>query len=252
MAKTPRQIMIDEIRLFLGGGIIKLETDRNPQSYEAAVDMALEIYRSRSSNAVEERFAFLELQPDQASYYLPKEVREVRQLFRRGPTGTASGTGGYFDPFGAAWVNQYSVSGGMANQGSLVTYELFTGFQELVGRMFGLHINFSWNEEAHRLDVMRHIRAPETVLMWIYNERSEESLMKDQTARPWIRRYATAVVKQILGQARGKFASVVGPQGGTTLNGDALLAQAESEIAQLIQEVENQVDQNMGYGFIIG
>lgn len=252
MAKTPRQIMIDRVRRQLGGGIIKLELDRDPQHYEDAVDIALEVYRSRSSNAVEESLAFLELQPHQTAYYLPNEVKEVRQLFRRGPTGTASGTGGYFDPFGAAWVSQYALNGGSSNQGSLVTYELFTGFQELVGRMFGLHINYTWSPTQHRLDIVRNITAPEQVLMWIYNYRPEEMLFEDDYSRPWLFRYITAVCKQRLGQARSKFGSIVGPQGGTTLNGDSLIAQGDAEIAELLEELKNNVDQNMGYGFIIG
>lgn len=252
MTTTPRQQLIEQVRRSLGGGLVRLELDRSPQHYEDAVDFALEIYRQRSSNAVEERLAFLELQPDQNQYYLPKEVKVVRQLFRRGPTGTASGTGSYFDPFGAAWVSQYALNGGASNQGSLVTYELFTGFQELVGKMFGLHINFTWHPTQHRLDIIRHIRAPEQVLMWIYNYRPEELILEDDYARPWIRRYAAAQCKIFMGQARSKFSTIVGPQGGTTLNGDALIAQAEAEIEALLQELDTQRDQDIGYGFTIG
>lgn len=246
---TPRQKFLDEVYRLLGGGIVRIEL--TPQHFEDAFEIALDTYRQRSSNAVEERIAFLDLQPNQTEYYLPKEVIEVRQIFRRGASGTMSGTGTDFDPFGAAVASQYLMYGS-SKQGSLVTYELFTGFQELVGKMFGLYINFNWHPARNRLDIMRNIRQPETVLLWIYNYRPDELLLEDLYARPWLRRYTVAVCKSMLGQARSKFGNIVGPQGGTTLNGSDLISQAEIEMETLHNELANQLDQNMGYGFIMG
>ena len=249
MSETPRQQLIGEVFRSLGGGMVRIEL--TPEHFDDALNFALEAYRQRSSNAVEDRLAFLELQPDQSSYFLPQEVIEVRQIFRRGTGGTMSGTGTNFDPFGAAVANQY-LMGGSSNQASLATYELFAGYQELVGRMFGLYVNFNWHPTRHRLDIVRHIRAPEQVLLWIYNYRPEELLLSDPYARPWLRRYTLAQSKIMLGEARSKFSSIAGPQGGTSLNGDTIKAEGMAEIEVLHAEVANQLEQNMGYGFIIG
>ena len=58
-------------------------------------------FRQRSSNAVEESYAFLELKKDQNSYILPDEVINVRKLFRRTVgSRTEGGEGGtLFEPF---------------------------------------------------------------------------------------------------------------------------------------------------------
>lgn len=249
VAKTARQNLINEVSLMLGTGMIRVEL--TPQHYDLALDLALDRYRQRSSNSVSERLTFIDLQPEQSNYVLPKEVILVKQLYRRGTTGTASGTGVAFDPFGAAFVNQSSMGLG-SGSGSLLTYELYAGFQETVGRMFGLFINYTWNPSTSTLTITRHIKAKETILAQINVVRSEDELIADLYARPWIRDYTMAQCKMFLAEARGKFASMVGPQGGTTLNADALKAEAQATFDRLELEVSTQIDQDMGYGFIIG
>jgi len=248
-AITSRQKLINEVRVLLGEGMVRIEL--TPLHYETAVDMALDRYRLRSSNSTDERYLFVELQPDESTYVLPKEVTMIKQLYRRGTTGTASGTGVNFDPFGAAFVNQVSLGLG-SGSGSLLTYELFAGFQETVGRMFGLFINYDYNAATHTLTITRHIRAKESLLAHVEVSRSEDELYADPYARPWIRDFTKATCKIMLGEARGKFTNFVGPQGGTSLNADALKAEGQAELDRLEHEVSNQFDQNMGWGFIIG
>jgi hypothetical protein len=247
--RTPRQRIIREVYLRLGGEMIEVEL--TPEHYDLAFDMALDRYRQRSSNSVTEKLAFIDLQPEQSEYVLPKEVSLVKQLYRRGTSGTASGTGVAFDPFGAAFVNQSSVGLGTGS-GSLLTYELYAGFQETVGRMFGLFINYTWNEATHTLTITRHIKSKETILMQVYMARSEEEIIADTYARPWIRDYTMAQCMLMMAHPRGKFASMVGPQGGTTMNADALKAEAEAILDRLEKEVSTQVEQAEGFGFIIG
>jgi GTPase involved in cell partitioning and DNA repair len=56
----------------------------------------------------------------------------------------------------------------------------------------------------------------------------------------------------MLGQAREKFASIAGPQGGTALNGSAMKSEAQTEMEKLEQELATQVAGGRGYTFIIG
>jgi hypothetical protein len=39
--------------------------------------------------------------------------------------------------------------------GGLATYELFAGYQKLVGRMFGSYIEFSWKPTTHILNILQ-------------------------------------------------------------------------------------------------
>ena len=56
----------------------------------------------------------------------------------------------------------------------------------------------------------------------------------------------------MLGEARSKFATIAGPQGGSTLNGDALKAEAQGELDKLEQEISMAVAGGTGYSFTIG
>ena len=64
--------------------------------------------------------------------------------------------------------------------------------------------------------------------------------------------YTLASCKYMLGEARSKFATISGPQGGSTLNGDTLKAEAQSEMEKLEVEVSMAVAGGTGYGFTIG
>ena len=71
-------------------------------------------------------------------------------------------------------------------------------------------------------------------------------------AKQWIKDYALAACKYMLGEARSKFATIAGPQGGTSLNGDTLKAEAQAEMEKLEQDVIQQVAGGVGYHFLIG
>lgn len=249
--QTQRELLIKEVFRRLGGGMVKIEL--TPEHYEDALDFALATYRQRSSNSVEERFTYLELQPDQNEYILPAEVVEVRQILRAGNGGAVSGVGADFEPF-AAGINNSIMLGNGKGGGvpSLTTFELFSGFQEMVGTMFGFHIMFNWDTTRKRLEIMRKPLAKETVMLWIYNHRPDELVLTDPYARPWIVRFTTAQAKVMLGEARSRFGTFVGPQGGTTLNGDALKAEGQQEMDNLLLEIANSVEQSIGYGFLFG
>ena len=71
------------------------------------------------------------------------------------------------------------------------------------------------------------------------NFRPDITLFKDIYSKPWIRDYTLAVSKVMLGEARGKFNTIAGPQGGTTLNGDALKAEGQAEMERLEADIGN-------------
>ncbi len=255
MSITARQKLIQNIQLKLGGGIVDLELD--PEHYDYAVDAALDRYRQRSGNAIEESFVFIDLQPGVQAYTLPQEVQEIRALYRRG-TGASAGGGAAVDPFSLAFTNNLYLlqnSGGLGGgggSGKLSTYDFAMQYQELVGRMFGRDMLFTWDAATRRLTIQRNISAVEQIMLHAYNIRPEEILLIDPYAKPWIRDYAAATCKMMLGEARSKFQSLGGPQGGVSLNGDALKSEAKEEMERLEEEVKTQIDAHEGYGFVIG
>jgi hypothetical protein len=252
VAQTPRDLMIKDIRIALGGTIVRVELER--EEYDYCINVALDRYRLRSGNAVEESFTFLDVQPDTSFYKLPEEIQEVREVYRRinGNSGGAT-----IDPFSLAMTqNIYMIQnpGGLGGGGSgqLATYDFAMQYQKLVGRMFGRDLTFTWNASTKMINFHRQFNAVEQVGLHVYNAKPESILLVDVYAKPWLRSYAIAQAKYLLGQARSKFGSFAGPQGGITLNGDALKSEAQAEMDKLEEEVKNLIDQNMGYGFTIG
>lgn len=322
---TSKQEVFDYVNAMLGGGMVDVELD--PIHYETALAKALGKFRQRSDNSVEESYLFLTTVPDQNEYTLPREVMEVRQIFRRsvgsrpstssagGPiftqsftasalqktfninynllsvqtvtvtvngvtntnyvtdtnqrsitfnsplnagdvvgvslfTSGASGGGSLFDPFSLAYTNAYLLSG--SNMGGLATYDMFSQYQELVGRMFGSFIEFKWSSTSKKLTLLQRPRAEENIMMYAYNYRPDIDILNDYLAREWIKEYTLATCKYMLGEARSKFATIAGPQGGSTLNGDSLKAEAQAELEKLETQVSMAVSGGTGYGFVIG
>jgi hypothetical protein len=248
--KTQKQEIFDYVFAMLGGGMIDVELD--PVHYETALTKALSRYRQRSDYSIEESYMFLPLVIDQNDYILPREVIEVRQIFRR-TIGSRSGGGDggtLFEPFNLAYTNTYLLSS--SNMGGLATYDLFSQYQELVGRMFGSFIEFKWNTVTKKLTILQRPRADETVMLYVYNYRPDSQLLDDYLAQQWIKDYTLATCKYMLGEARSKFATIAGPQGGSALNGDSLKQEAQAEMEKLENEVATAVPGGTGYGFIIG
>jgi len=248
--ETEKQKVVDYIKTSLGDGMIDVELD--PKHYDLAIDVALRKYRQRSQNSVEESFGYLTLQTDVNEYQLAPEVMQVRQIFRRS-IGSRSGGGDggtLFEPFNLAYSNTYLLSS--SNMGGLATYMMFSQYQNLVGKMFGSFINFDWNSVTKKLRITQRPRGEENVLLWMYNYKPDFILFQDTWAGIWIRDYATARAKVILGEAREKFATIASPQGGTNLNGTALKAEGKAEMEVLEQDLINNKDNQQPLTFVIG
>jgi hypothetical protein len=246
-----RNAVFKYIRTMLGEGMVEIDVD--PVHLETALDKALARFRQRSPNSVEESYLFLELIQDQNEYKLPDEVIEVRQVWRRAiGSRTGMGAGGtLFEPFNLAYTNTYLMSGSM--MGGLATYELFAGYQKLVGKMFGSFIEFKWKPTTHTLTVLqRPFAQGEQILVQAYNFRPDWVLLQDIYAKQWLRDYSLAVTKTILGEARSKFQSIAGPGGQITLNGTALLAAGKEEMEKLDKEIETYIAGGTGYTFVLG
>ena len=65
----------------------------------------------------------------------------------------------------------------------------------------------------------------------------------NSVGKQWIRRYALALCKEILGQIRSKFATIPIPNDSVTLNGSDLISQAREEQQGLKEELKELLDQ---------
>jgi len=241
--------LFDYVRLMLGDEIVDVELD--PSHLEAAYQRALGIYRQRAENAFEESYMFLELKEFQSTYQLPQEVQTVRQAFRR-TIGNATGPfSTSFDPFSSATLNTYLLT--FNASGGLATYDYYTQYVELAARMFGGFLNYTYNRVTKKLTLVRSPRGNgEQVLLWTYNLKPEFMLLSDFQIVQWFRDCVTGVAKMIIGEAREKFASIAGPQGGTALNGASMKAEGQQEVDKSIENLKLFVDGSAPLTWVIG
>jgi len=246
---TLKNSLFEYVGLTLGDQIVDLELD--PAHYEAAYTRTIGTYRQRANNAYEESYSFMKLVDNMNIYTLPQEVQSVRQVFRRTFGAGVTGQGSNFDPFSQAQMNVYLINFNQA--GGLATYDFYTQYVELAARMFGGYYVYTWNPVTKKLQLMRNpVGGGETVLLWTYNLKPEVNLLSDYQINQWIRDYMVAACKMIIGEAREKFGTIAGPQGGGTLNGAALKAEAKAEIDSLILQLVNYVDGSQPLTWVIG
>ena len=92
----------------------------------------------------------------------------------------------------------------------------------------------------------------ESCLLWIYNKKPDQMLFNDPYAFPWLQEYSYSFAKRILGEARSKFNQIAGPQGGASLNGDALKTEAQAEMEELEKQLINNIEGNMPMTWVTG
>ena len=140
-----------------------------------------------------------------------------------------------------------------SSAGGLATYDFYTQYVELAARMFGGFINYTWNPVTKQIQLMRDPKGSgETVLLWVYQLKPDIALLSDYQISQWVRDYMVAASKMIIGEAREKFAQIAGPQGGTSLNGAALKAEAQAQMDALLEDLRRYVDGSQPLTFVIG
>ena len=237
-----------EIELRLGGQMVDVELD--PEHYDLAIKKSFEKYRQRSENAVEEAFVLLELIKEQSEYTLDNDVVDVFDVYRRTSGTLNSASGGDIEPFETAYLNNYLLYSGRA--GGMATYDALSQHREMLGKMFGENYTFTWNTVTKKLLLHRKVKTNDTVYIHAYKHRNDEELLQDPYSGPWIKDYALAHGKLILAEARGKYNTIAGPQGGTSLNADALRMDAQANIDKLEDDLKYYAEGQAGLGVIIG
>lgn len=245
---TPRVLLMKQIELGLGSQMVEVELD--VEHLNLAITLGIQKLRQQSDGSMLEKDIFLHITRDITEYTLPEEVQEVRRLYRRG-VGAYTNGGINFDPVDAAFYNIYLLQPNRA--GGLATWDFYNQFLETTERVFASQLNFTWDVNSHKLTIIRRPTADEEVVVRVYARKSEDDIINDPYTGPWLRSYASAKAKYMLGEARDKFPSgFPGPNGNVQLNGATLKQEAQAEIDKLEKELLNLVTSGDGYGLVIG
>lgn len=223
----------------LGGNIIDVELDI-PSLFKC-IDIAINTLRQHSDASVDESIVLLNLIQNQKEYVLPKEIIGIERIYRQG-YGRGNLSGSNLNPFAfQSFCSFYSIGLlGSNNYGSLMTIEANNQFLKTLGKMSGMYMNYNFNENTHILTLAENPRAnQELVALHAYVDRPDYMLLQDRYSGIWIENYATAEAKEILGEIRGRFSSLPGPQGQVSQNNTALKAEAKDMKEKLMKELNH-------------
>jgi hypothetical protein len=111
---------------------------------------------------------------------------------------------------------------------------------EEIQYMFANNIMFDFYEDSRLLSCHKVFYKHERVLLDANIELPEQLLMNNRYLELWIKKWATAEAKLMLSQVRGKYQTLPGPNGSTTLNASDLQTQAEAEKVALLEELRDR------------
>jgi len=213
------------------------------EQFNVAIDNALDTFRQLADNAYAHRHVSFTIKQGQSLYYLndPRDrtdrivnVIKIHRINQLGISSLSAETGLYAQAF----FNQLY-------QGSnvdVLSIHLMNQLSETYEKIFAGNLMFTWDEASRQLTVLRRInQAQERVVLEVVMERTEQELMLDRWCKQWIQGWAQSELWEMLGEARSKYGTLPGANGGITLNGEALLtrsAEQQTELKRQITDLE--------------
>lgn len=223
----------------------------NEDHFNIAIDNAIEEFRRRADNAYQRRHIIFELKKDQAIYYLNDPVYKTDRIvdiikIHRVNTLGLSGLGGDASVYAQIFFNQFYQSGII----DILSIHLMQSLAEEYERIFAGNLMYDWDEASRQLTILRKIYRDEKVVLECIMERTEQELLVDRWAKQWLQAWAESELMVMLGQIRSKYSSgLPGPNGGITLNGSELLAQATEMQSELLRQLSDYEVGNGGFEF---
>lgn len=235
-----RLLLMNEIRFELGYPVIDVELTNEQLDY--AITKALNELRSRSGLGYKRGYFFMQVNPETQRYTLTNKIQgmnkivDILGIYRLSSSFLSSAHG--------AGVYGQIVLQHLYNMGTfdLLSYHIMTEYTKTMEVLFAARLTFTWNEQNRELWI--HHRFPLTEPMVSIEatvERTEQDIISDRYARPWIRKWATAVSRLMLAEIRGKYSTLPGAGGNITLNAAELRAAAKEEMDACIMDIETYV-----------
>lgn len=248
-----RRNLADTIRYMLG--YPQVDVELNKDQLDRCITFALEQLRSRSSLGYKRGFFFLDIMPGHQKYVLSNKKVGYHKIVNiaavyRFTSAFLSNAGGIY----GQQVLQHLYNMGTYD---LTSMHLVAQYIETMEMMFATRLTFQWDEPSRQLDLYNSFTYRERVLMDTTVERTEQEIIRDRWSKNWIRQWALAEAKEMLGHTRSKYGSLPGAGGGISLNGSELLSQAETMKQGLLSEIDDYIvndaeDLGMGTQFLIG
>lgn len=250
-----RAKMMNVVKRQMGWPTVCVELDEG--HFNIAIDNAIEEFRRRCDNAYTMRYYTVSGNKGQDIYYLNDPVTGTNRIVDIIKIWRVSGLGlvgqGQDGIYGQAFLQQLYQPGVV----DLTSIYLMSSYAEQFSQIFAGEIGFRWNEATRQLQLLRNLNSKEKILIECTGERTEQELLVDRYATQWLQGWAVSEVKMMLGHIRGKYQSLPGAGGGTSLNGSELLQSAGEDQTELLRQIMDFEVGNGGntfgnYSFLMG
>jgi len=251
-----RRALHNSIRNMLGSVSVTVELTK--EQINEAIDNALLMFRKYSGYGSSRNMFFLDAKPNQQTYILSNKcvgfnkISDVRVIHRMKAGWITAGLAGN-GLFGVAALQQLYTVGTF----DMLSYHLMSSYMKELEQLFATRIMHQWVEESRELRLFSRITMHERMLLDVTIEKTEQDLFTSRESALWIKKYALAEAKMMLSHVRGKYQTLPGPNGSTTLNSQELSSQADTERQALMEELNdpamaNYQDVGLGGHFVIG
>jgi hypothetical protein len=238
MSMIPREEIRKYVFTSLGYPIVNVELSQ--LQLDVAIDQALNEYLS--TGAFETSYVQLPVNNSSSNVFdIPEDAATVKNVVFNIPFETAAGStqdifsfAVYASPFGPNYTNFVHAAGNLG---------VFFEYLQNRNRAIGNTITFKVvNNQLYVWPLPRN--APSILIEYSKNafgveDKDENISLSNSWGINWIRKYALAVSKGMLGKVRGKFSQVSGGPGNEsqTLNAAELVAESKEEIAALMTDL---------------
>lgn len=251
-----RKQLQTEVRYELGYPTVDVELTAEQIDY--AISKALGELRARSGLAYKRDYFFMRINADTQIFRLSNKIQGMNKIVD--VIGVYRLTSSFLSSAHGAGVYGQIILQNLYNMGTfdLLSYHIMSEYTKTLEMLFAGRLTFTWNEQKRELFIHHRFAMTERlVCIEATVERTEQDLLTDRYARPWLRRYALATSRIMLAEARGKYSTLPSASGGVTLNASDLRQQGEQEIAACLEEIhsfefDRPEEYGMGSAFLFG
>ncbi len=240
-----RQTFIDYCLRSLGAPVVEINVDDD--QVEDRVDEALQFYQHYHSDAIEKVYLKHQITADDITNgYIPINAL-ITDVVRVMPIRDTITTNSLFDVKYQIHLNDVYSLGFL---GSLVDYEMSQQWMSLLDDIMDpddKHISFERHKNQLRIDMdwTQEVSVDQYIVVECYRIIDPDTYT-DVYNDYYLKRYATALIKQQWGQNLLKFEGMTMP-GGVTFNGRQIYDDAREEIKELIEEVRLNWEQPVDF-----
>jgi hypothetical protein len=225
---------VTDVTTALGGNLIDVELTQ--EDFDYALDKAIRVWKQKGNNNLNKKFLQLPIITDTQTYdlgaLLPTEdIQDIVRIIKPRSEGNSA------DPFYTSFI-QHMFDYRSQLGDAMAEYELAKQNIKTYERYTNHNTQFIWN---HRTDILTLLDNPKVDNTWVL-EAYCNLTEAEYEEHLWVREYAIAEAKIILGRAYRKFQALSTPTGETSLDGNELVQEGKDEQTTLLENINEYVD----------